>query len=156
MIGKRLYVRIHRDWLQVRDVKNGIEVKEPALLALSLPARKILGSGTEALALRARPDVLVVNPFGHPRSPFSDFTVAELLLKAFLDKLGAGKFPGVELIVTSLVEPLEGDITQVEIRVMKELALGAGTRRVVVWSGPQLTDEQVARQQFPTTGEVLD
>jgi rod shape-determining protein MreB and related proteins len=156
VIGRRIYVRIHRDWLLVRDVKKGIEVKEPALLALSVAPRKILATGSDALALRSRADVLVVNPFDHPRTPFSDFTVAEQLLHAFLDRIGARKFPGIDAMVIALVEAPEGGLTQVEIRVMQELAAGAGARRGVVWSGPQLSDEQVAKLRFPTTGEILN
>ena len=156
MIGKRLYVRIHRDWLQVRDVKKGIEVKEPALLALSASPRKVLAVGSDALALRSRPGVLVVNPFDHPRTPFSDFTVAEQLLVAFVGKLGGKGFTGIDAMVMALAEEPKGGLTQVEIRVMKELAMGSGARRAVVWSGPQLSDEQVLKLQFPTTGEVLN
>jgi hypothetical protein len=39
---------------------------------------------------------------------------------------------------------------------VKELGVGAGAREVVVWEGPRLSDEQVVRKSFPTTGEVLE
>ena len=156
-LGDPIYVRIHRDALWMREIGSGNEMREPPLAALSDSPRRLLAIGREAAALRGKPGVIVLNPFSHPRSPFSDFTVAEVLLKAFLRKLRGGRkflMPAPRMVMSLDGPEPEGGLTQIELRVMKELGVGAGASKVDVWIGPPLSDEQVLRRSFPTTGEV--
>jgi rod shape-determining protein MreB len=156
--GQHLYVRFHPQQLWVRDVVSGREVKEPPWVALGAPPDKpLLATGDEAARMRGRSDVEVFNPFAHPRSPFSDFTVAEVLLRDFVRKVGKGGFftPSPHMVVSLDGPEPEGGLTQIELRVMKELAIGAGASSVDIWVGPHLSDEQVRRRSFPTTGEVM-
>lgn len=86
----------------------------------------------------------------------SDFTVAEQVLKAFFRRVR-----GESLLQTSpivVVHPLgehKGGLTQVELRALRELALGAVASEARVWQGPQLTDEQVLSGKHPATGRML-
>jgi hypothetical protein len=36
------------------------------------------------------------------------------------------------------------------------MALGAGASDVLMWQGPELTDEQVRSNHLPSTGRLLD
>ena len=49
----------------------------------------------------------------------------------------------------------EGGWTQIEIRALHELAMGAGASRVVVWHGREISDEELREQRFDAGGEVL-
>lgn len=97
-----VYVQISPDKLTVRNARSGQTISEPPLVAIEQGTkRRILAVGAEG-ATRAGPNVEIVNPFAHPRSLVSDFTVGEQLLKAFLRRLKAnsvvGLAPRVDLI----------------------------------------------------------
>ena len=78
-----LYVQLAPDRLSVRDPKSRKAFSEPPEVAIAhLPKVKIVGVGSEARIHATEPSVEVINPFAHPRSLVSDFTVGEQLLKA--------------------------------------------------------------------------
>jgi rod shape-determining protein MreB len=157
-LDEKLYVRIHPDSLTVRDARSGAFVKEPPLVAISTGEKpEVIAVGREAEFLRGQPTVDVVNPFRHPRTPLSDFTVAEVLIKSLVRKLrGRKMLMPSPTIVMHLAVHLEGDITQIEVRALRELGIGAGARKCIGWIGPDLTDEQVRNLAFPANGQVLE
>ena len=142
----------------VRDVVAKREIAEPPVAAVSRDKkRKLVAVGHDANSATSQQPVDVVNPFTHPRSLLSDFAVAEQVLKRFLTKLFAGRLfvPSPVVVMHPKLSP-EGGLTQVEIRVLRELAIGAGARRVIVWEGRDLRDEEVAELKFEGGGRVLD
>jgi rod shape-determining protein MreB len=151
-----LYVQISPERLRVRDVKAGAEIVEPPRLAIEHGAKpRIVGVGSEA-AMSTAGSVEVVNPFAHPRSLVSDFTVAEQLLKAFIRRLRPNSL--VRMAPRVVMHPLgspEGGFTQVEIRAFHEMALGAGASQVVVREGRPLTDQELLAGDFSAGGRVL-
>jgi rod shape-determining protein MreB and related proteins len=168
-----LYVRIHPDMLTVRDVKYGKSISEPPLMAISGGIKvegsnlqggvrhsgsnpKVVAIGDDAKAMGIEPDVRVVNPFAHPRTPLSDFTAAEMLIKSFIRKLLRGKLSlFAPTMVLHLAVELEGGITQIESRALKELGASAGAKWCCGWIGPDLSDEQVMSWRFPDNGKVI-
>ena len=151
-----VYVQVSPDRLTVRNARSGQAISEPPMVAIEQGAKpRILGVGTEG-ATRAGPNVEVVNPFGHPRSLVSDFTVGEQLLKAFLRRLNANSVFGLapRVVMHPLGQPA-GGFTQIEIRALHEMALGAGASQAVVWEGRTLTDAELVAGEFPAGGRVL-
>ena len=152
-----LYVQISPERLTVRNPKTGDSISEVAEVAISGGAKaKIVGIGTGARAAALDPSVKLFRPFAHPRSLVSDFTVADQLLKAFMRRM-----PGQSVLKISPMvvmhpqgEP-EGGFTQVEIRALHELALGAGASMAKVWQGRDLTDQELLSGSFPSAGQVL-
>ena len=53
------------------------------------------------------------------------------------------------------VDP-EGGFTQIEIRALRELAIGAGASKAFVWHGRDLTDEELLSLDFGSGGQVLN
>ena len=155
---RNVVVRISPSRLWMRDPVADLTFDEPPLMAISAPPRRtVLAIGREALALRGKPGVTVVNPFEHPRTPIADFIIAEQILKHVLrGKLGRRMFLPAPAMVIGLDSEPEGGLTPIEIRALKELAIGAGASRSYVWNGPRLSDEQVVQLRFPTTGDVLE
>lgn len=152
-----LYVQLSAAQLKVRDAKKGREIAEPPEMAIAREKGKerIVGLGHDARTPRPY-GVHVVNPFAHPRTPISDFTVAEQLLRGFIRRLvGRAVFAPSPRIVMHPLGDFEGGLTQVELRALRELAMGAGASEVVVWIGPPLTDEQLLAPELPGTGRVL-
>jgi rod shape-determining protein MreB len=110
-----VYVRVKRNQLHVRHIESDSEV-----------------------AVDAQP------PFTTARLLIGQFLVAESLLKQALKQVSASRFFSVAPKV--LIQPLEmadGGLSEVEERVLREVAMGAGATKVVVWVGAQLNDAEV-------------
>lgn len=110
-----VYVRVRKDHFQVRHLESGVEK-----LAVS------------------------PQPFTTTRCLIGQFGPAQALLKATLKPLVKGGFLALApRLVIHPVEMAEGGLSEVEERVLREVALGAGAAKAVVWAGHQLSDDEV-------------
>jgi hypothetical protein len=83
-------------------------------------------------------------PFSHQRMLIGDFTQAEALMKkGFKEVIRQGMFAASPSVVVHPLEKVEGGLSQIEERVLRELALGSGARSVVLWTGNPLSDQEV-------------
>ena len=148
-----VYARLHPDTLSVRDVSSGREVKGPPVVAISRNPEKVLAVGAAAMTAGA-PEI--INPFKHPRTLVADFTAAQVVLKGFFKQLFDGRLfaPAPTVVLHPKVDP-EGDFTQIEIRALAELALGAGASKVVIWHGRDLADGELKELRFGSGGRLL-
>ena len=83
-------------------------------------------------------------PFTTARLLIGQFSAAENLLKRALKEISKGGIFAVSPQV--LIQPLEmldGGQSEVEERVLKEVAIGAGAAKVVIWVGRELSDVEV-------------
>lgn len=153
-----LYIRLSPFRLTVRNVKTGALVSEVPEIALSRgPKPKLLGAGDEAALYKSSKSAQVLNPFSHPRTLVSDFTLGQQLIKAFIKKLPKGSaLAAAPRVVFHPQGDPAGGFTQIEIRALHEMALGAGASEVTIWQGQDLTDEQVLSRNYPSTGRVLE
>ena len=154
--SKCLYVQISPDRLTVRDPDTGEQFSEiPEVGIVRHPKVRIAGIGVDARSAVTGLHGEVVNPFAHPRSLVSDFTVAEQLLKAAVKKVsGKGIFSVAPRIVMHPLGDPEGGFTQIERRAIREMGLGAGASKVVVWVGRNLTDSELLSGKYPAEGEA--
>jgi rod shape-determining protein MreB len=153
-----LYIRLSPFRLTVRNVKTGEFISEVPEIAISRgPKPKVLGAGDEAAPYKSSKSAEVLNPFSHPRSLVSNFTAGEQVLKAFVKRLTkAHAFAASPRMVFHPQGEPAGGFTQIEIRALHEMALGAGAVEVTIWQGQDLTDEQVLSRNYPPTGRVLE
>lgn len=152
-----IYVQISPERLVLRNAKTGEVVSEVPEIAISRkPKSSVLGCGVEARLHASAPSVEIINPFAHPRSIVSDFLAGEQLLKDFLRRLQGSSIFAVspKVVMHPLGDP-EGGLTQIEVRALCEMALGAGASGVVVWQGRKLTDQELLSGSFPAGGQVL-
>ncbi|HEY1131104.1 MAG TPA: rod shape-determining protein [Roseateles sp.] len=149
-----IYVQISPERLTLKNLKTGESISEVPELAISSPPRpKILAVGPQARAAAASHAADVVNPFAHPRSLVSDFTVAEQLLKHQMRRvLGRSLLTFAPYVVLHPLGAPAGGFTQVERRAFREMALGAGASQVRVWTGRPLTEEELLSRQPPASG----
>lgn len=93
---------------------------------------------------RKERDVAAPTPFTTARLLVGQFReAASLLRKAVGELAGGGLFAASPVVVIHPTEMVEGGLSEVEERVLRELALGAGARSVVVHVGPALADAEV-------------
>lgn len=140
-----LYVRIAPDRLTVSNVKTGEEISEVPEVTVGGEPKKIVAFGSQARLAVAQGAGELHNPFAHPRSLFSDFTLAEVLLKMVVARLAPRRFglsSNLLIVIHPLGEPA-GGYTQIELRVCRELALGAGAAQVFVHEGAPLDAAQL-------------
>jgi rod shape-determining protein MreB len=153
-----LYVRLRPDLMSVLHVESGQEYGDLPALAIERRGdnRRIVGVGRDAVLKAALPDVVLANGFEHPRTLIADFNVAEQTLKQFLKKvLPKSLFVVSPVVVMHPQAFLEGGLTQIELRALVELCVGAGARKVFIWEGPELSAEELRELRFRRAGGRL-
>jgi len=110
-----IYVRISKNRFHLRDARN-----------------------------QAQTTVNAIEAFTGRRLPVGNFTLAERQLKEGMGRIFRGRlFSPSPILVMHPLEMVEGGISQVEDRVFRELAAGAGASKVDVWVGHELNDREV-------------
>lgn len=156
-----LYVKLSPDTITVRDVYAGYEIVEQPLVAIMRESKnKIVGIGNEATLMAAGHTVDFFNPFKHPRALLSDFTTAEILMKYCVTKVLRNYHmwmlrPAPIIVLHPMIDP-EGGFTQIEVRAMRELAVGAGGRKIFIWQGRELDNGELAALKFESGGTILN
>ncbi len=149
-----LYIQISPERLTIRKPKSGQTRSEVPELAIGLPPeRRVIAVGAQARPAAAAQSAELVNPFAHPRSLISDFTMAEQLLRHQLKAMHRPSWLAASphIVIHPLGEP-QGGFTQVELRALRELARAVGAAKVNVWTGRALTDEELLARRAPAGG----
>jgi len=114
LLAKPLYVRVRKNQFRVRNLESTAET-----------------------TFDAQP------PFTTSRQLIGQFLVAENLLKRAVKEMSKGGIFAISPRV--LIQPLEmveGGLSEIEERVLKEVTMGAGASKVVVWVGRELSDAE--------------
>jgi len=140
LTGGPFYLRFNRDRVSVRNVSTG-EVVEVAA-KLGLDAADIILSVGDPIDPSA---VRELRPFQHPRVLIDDFAGGEKIVQfAFWRLYGKRGIRPSPIVVMHPDLELDGGVTQIEARALREMAEGAGARRVYLHYGQALTDEEVS------------
>ena len=88
------------------------------------------GEVVKAIGSEAKRDtasnVTVTNPFQHPRSFIADFFLAEKIIQHGVFEIHKSIIRPSPRIIMHQLEKTEGGLTNIEDRVLRELAVGAG------------------------------
>lgn len=89
--------------------------------------------------------------FSTLRMAIGDFAQAERTLKNGLDDLYKKSFfkPAPEFVMHQ-THLTEGGLSQIEKRVLRELALGSGARSVYIWNGQDISEAQLLNRAYAT------
>ena len=115
LLSNTVYVRVRRNEFRVRNAESGAEK------TLAAPV-----------------------PFTTTRLLIGQFGAAEKALKAALKEILTGQLfaPSPNVVIHPL-EMVEGGLSEIEDRALRELAIQAGASKVVVWVGHELSDSEV-------------
>lgn len=96
----------------------------------------------------ARPITVTADePFTTKRLLVGQFAAAERSLKQGLKELSASSWLSPSpVVVIHPMEMIEGGLSEIEDRIFRELAAGAGARKVAVWLGHELSDAEATHQ----------
>lgn len=145
------YVAISPERLLICNLDNGEIFDDVAVIALrATPGNKrIAGFGEAALQLvKLERDLALHYPFQHPRSLFSDFTVAEVMVKHFFTNVvRRRRLP--KPMCKVVVHPVQSDsLTQIEQRVAQELMASCGAKEVIVYEGAVLARNNLTKNSL--------
>ena len=92
------------------------------------------------------------DPFTTERLLVGKFSTAEYVLKRGMKRLHENRWLAPSpIIVVHPMEKAENGLSEVEERALRELAIGAGARKVFVWVGNVLSDEEVIEKAARST-----
>lgn len=134
-LNRDLLVELSTKQLSVHIFGTGEKVELSPYIAIETKGTKktVLAVGNKAKSL-AGTNITVLNPFDHKRSFVGNFAYAEKLLQhAVREVLSKSRFAISPRIVMHQLEKVEGGLTDIEERVLKELAMGSGAREVLVY-----------------------
>ena len=117
LLSNPFYVRVRKNQLRVRSLESAKET-----------------------IFDAKP------PFTSARLLVGEFQIAESLLKRAFKEMKGGIFAVSPQVLVQPLEMVEGGLSEVETRCLRELALGAGASKAVVWVGPELSDADVRQK----------
>ena len=138
--GGPYYLRLNRDRVSIRNVSTGKIVEVTPKIGMD--ASNILLSVGDPVAANA---IRVRTPFEHPRVLIADFTAGERIIQYVIrEVIGKGAIASSPIVVVHPDVELEGGLTQIEARALREMVEGAGARKVYLHYGRQLTDQEVA------------
>lgn len=146
-LSPALYIQLTPRTLTIRNVRTGAFLSEAADIAIATrePKYRVVAAyGSAARTLQGSANVQLISPFAHPRSIVHQFDPAEVLLRLCIKQVLGMRW--LALRPTVVMHPLghpEGGFTDIELRTLRELALGAGARKAHVWVGRALTDAEV-------------
>ena len=135
------YVQIWENRLKVTNISTGAVFDEKPIMAITINRKgyKLIEAFGNAASFANGDSVKIINPFSHERSLFSNFEIGEKLLQAILQKLSSKSiFRPRPKVVIHPMEKIEGGLTDIETRAFKELAIGAGARDAIVYTGSEL------------------
>ncbi len=115
-LSNTIYVRIYENRVHVRNIDDRNEI-----------------------------DLSSETPFSTERLLVGNFSIAQTLLKKGL-KIVMGKQFFAPVFIMHPIEKIDGGLSQVEERVLKDLAIVSGAQKVVVWVGHELHDDEVLRK----------
>ncbi|MBB4862732.1 rod shape-determining protein MreB [Pseudomonas nitritireducens] len=147
-----LYLKLSRHWISGVLLPSGQAFGEPPLLALRYEdgKPKVLAVGEAAQQLQGQAGVEVLNGFDHPRTLLANYPICEKTLQLLFRRLVPRTlFKAAPIAILHPQELLEGGLTMVEARGFHELCRGAGARKVHVWTGRELSIDELRNGQFP-------
>jgi len=153
-----LYIRLEPERIRILHVESGHEITDTPTLAVETRKSQqiVVAAGRDAIALSTQPNVCVRNGFLHPRTLLADFAIAEQTLRYFIKQAQPKSVLVIApIIVIHPLALLEGGLTQIEIRAFTELGAMSGARQVYIWTGPDLSREELSNLCFSRTGGQL-
>jgi rod shape-determining protein MreB and related proteins len=111
---------------------RGVVLREPSVVAIHANTRKVLAVGSEAKMMLGRTpgNIIAIRPMKD--GVIADFDITEAMLRYFIKKV----HNNVKVIPPRVVVAIPSGITEVEKRAVKESAIHAGAREVLLLEEP--------------------
>lgn len=141
-----VYIQLWRERIKVTNLMTDKAYDQASFVHITtLPSgKKKMTSIGDSARVSQSPDTFSFNPLGHPRSLLSDFHVLEEMLKQILAQIRPPRLSFKRLVaIIHPMEHIEGGLTAIEERGLKEVALGAGAHDVFIYTGDPVSPQQL-------------
>jgi len=148
-----LYVEFSDEWVSIKHVETGNTIEDKPLLAVkqNRKGKNIVHAvGAKVELLQNDATISIHNGFSHPRVCINDFEIAQATLMHFVRKALNKTILIRPIMIMHPKRDLQGGLSRIEERAIKELAEAAGARKCYVWVGRRLKDIEMISLTFPT------
>ena len=142
----------HRITLRKFETHEVLEYEPLLALTTERGQQVIKAVGAQARSFTGE-QVEIVNPFAHPRVLVANFQLAEKLLLWGVKELSNSRIRPAPRLIMHPLEKLEGGLTDIELRVFRELALGCGARAIKIHVGERINTRA---QTYETVQDLLE
>jgi rod shape-determining protein MreB len=136
LFSNDLLFELSENKVSIKDFSSDISFEEEPYIALENTKKgeiiKAIGKAAKTLS---SPNIRVLNPFKHSRSFVADFMCAEKILQHGMYTIHNSRIRPAPRVIIHQLEKTDGGLTDIEERVLRELALAAGAREVVIYLG---------------------
>jgi rod shape-determining protein MreB and related proteins len=149
-----VYIRIKPIWLSVVSISTSKRYEDIPQLAINKECRVIaIGRDAETVYMSDQSAIQLLNGFTHPRVVISDYQIAEMTLKLFLEKINSPKrWLSHRILIMHPLDRLEGGFTRIEAKALQDIGERIGAYKVYVWAGRDLSEEEMVNLSFPVDG----
>lgn len=139
LFSNDLLVEVSANKVSIKVFASEIMYEDAPYIAIETTKKGeiIKAIGFEAKSL-ASSNVVVTNPFKHPRSFVGDFYLAEKIIQHGMLQVHKSRIRPAPRVIMHQLEKTEGGLTNIEERVLREIAAGAGAREVVIYLGKKI------------------
>lgn len=139
LFSNDLLIELSENKTSIKVFSSDVQYEDEPLIAIEKGAKGevIKAIGIAAKRLQSN-NTSVHNPFKHPRSLVADFFLAEKILQYGVKQVHQSRIRPAPRIIMHQLEKTEGGLTSIEDRVLRELAVGAGAREVLVHIGDRI------------------
>jgi rod shape-determining protein MreB len=153
-----VYVQLRENRIKIVNIKTQSVYDQLPYIAIDAtnPKQRVIRAiGIDAYNLRLDKSLDVSNPFSHPRLLVADFIKAEKVLMQGMREVQSSKYlvPRPVAIIHPM-DKLEGGVTDVECKMYRELAIGAGAREVHIHVGDVLDANSFDMNQILSPEQV--
>ncbi|XQW85672.1 rod shape-determining protein [Thalassotalea piscium] len=142
LFSNDLLVELSEKKVSIKAFSSEISFEDEPYIALENTNKgeivKAIGKDAKSLT---SPNIRVLNPFKHNRSFVADFMCAEKILQHGIYTMHNSKIKPAPRVIIHQLEKTDGGLTDIEERVLRELALGAGAREVVIYLGCKINTD---------------
>lgn len=139
LFSNDLLIELSESKILIKVFSSDIKYEEEPYIAIEKTKK---GERVKAIGGDAKRDtaihVVVTNPFQHPRSFIGDFFLAEKIIQHGVFQIHKSILRPAPRIIMHQLEKTEGGLTTIEDRVLRELALGAGAREILIYLGRKI------------------
>ncbi|NDY72834.1 hypothetical protein DO021_15135 [Desulfobacter hydrogenophilus] len=149
---KTIYIKFSDEWISVKHVETGNTIEDKPLLAIKQNQKGeniVYAIGSEVEQLPNDTTISIHNGFSHPRVCINDFEIAQTTLMHFIRKAVNKKLMIRPIIIMHPKKDLQGGLSQIEGKAIKELATVVGAQKCYVWVGRELKDVEMISLNFP-------
>lgn len=139
LFSNDLLVELSQNKISIKVFSSDVKYEDEPYIAIEKTKK---GDVVKAIGKIAKQetssDTWVTNPFQHPRSFVGDFLLAEKIIQHGVCEIHKSRVRPAPRMIMHQLEKTEGGLTNIEDRVLRELAVGAGAREVVIYLGGKI------------------